>query len=110
MQPQGTRKYPRFRLRQPAQVAVQGASGLSAIPTVTENISRGGVLVAAASSIPLGAKVLMVLSLQAEATAQPIKIACEGRIVRIEPRAPTGAFAMAVEFAEPLSSFSTEVN
>jgi len=110
MQPQSTRKYPRFRLRQPAQVAVQGDPGFSAIPTVTENISRGGVLVAAASSIPLGAKVLMVLSLQAEPTAQPIKIACEGHVVRIEPRASTGAVAMAVEFAEPLSSFSTEVN
>lgn len=110
MQPQSTRKYPRFRLRQPARVAVSGDPGFSAIRTVTENISRGGVLVTAASSIPLGAKVLMVLSLRAETTARPIRIASEGHVVRIEPRASTRAFAMAVEFVEPLSSFSTEVN
>jgi len=47
----------------------------------------------------------MVVSLQAETTVQPIKIACEGHVVRSEPRPSTRGFAMAVEFVIPCRFF-----
>ena len=102
MSQQGIRKYPRFTLRQPAAVVIRGDKQSGKLAAVTENMSRGGALFTAASSIPEGTRVELTVFFQRTMSPGPLELQCTGQVLRVEPRPGTKSYAMAVEFERPL--------
>ncbi len=102
MSPQGIRRYPRFVLRQPAEVIVRGDHASHKMHAVTENMSRGGALFTSASSIPEGTQIEMTVYFQRAMAATALELQCSGRVLRVEARPNANGFAMAVEFEKPL--------
>lgn len=100
---QGIRKYPRFTLRQPAAVVIRGNKQSGKLAAVTENMSRGGALFTAASSIPEGTKVELTVFFQRTMNPEPLEVHCTGQVLRVEPRPATNSYAIAVEFERPLA-------
>ena len=99
---QGIRKYPRFTLRQPAAVVIRGDKQSGKLSAVTENMSRGGALFTAASSIPEGTRVELTVFFQRTMKPEPFEMHCTGQVLRVEPRPASDGFAIAVEFERPL--------
>jgi hypothetical protein len=86
MQPQVERRTSRrFPLSLPV-LAKSPAGG--EVQTQTRNISSRGICFHASEGFKVGSALEFVLTLPAEVTfTEPIRIACKGRVVRVEPAA-----------------------
>jgi hypothetical protein len=95
------RKYRRFDLRYPVHVQVHAGDSASELDAVSRNVSLGGILLEAGTSIPQYCPVTLTMTLQGGHLVRPIQLTAEGRVVRVEQSNP--GFAIAVECSRPLS-------
>lgn len=95
------RKYRRYNLRCPVHVQFHAGDSVSELDAVSRNVSVGGMLLEAGTSIPQHCPVMLTMTLQGHPIVHPIQLTAEGRVVRIEPSDP--GFAIAVECNRPLS-------
>ena len=95
------RRYRRFDLRYPVHVQVHAGASASELDAVSRNVSLGGMLLEAGTSIPQQCKVMLTMTLQGDHFVRPIQLTAEGRVVRVEQTNP--GFAIAVECSRPLS-------
>jgi len=83
-------------------VKFQAASSATEVETISQNVSIGGLLVKSSSRIPEHTPVTFIMSLQVEQAVQPIYLAGEGKIVRVENGRDDATFAIAVECRAPI--------
>ena|SRR5271157_4568235 len=96
------RKYRRFELECPVLVRYQAARSSIEVQAISQNMSTGGLLVKSPSLIPERTPVTFIISVQGELAVQPIYLAGEGEIVRIEKYHDNETFAIAVECRVPI--------
>ena len=96
------RRYRRFKLRYPVRITFRTAEGISAVDTVSKNISVGGLALDCPVSIPEHSPVSFVISLLGR-TLRPIELAGEGEVVRVERLKPATDFCVAVSCRTPIT-------
>ena len=100
---QPERKYRRFSLRYPVLVKFASQDSTEELQAVSENVSIGGMLLIAPSSIPQFSSVTFTLTVQDEHVIRPIQLVGEGRVVRVESSTEGKDFAIAVECVHPIT-------
>lgn len=97
------RKYRRFSLSYPVRVKLHLENSDSELEAVTKNVSIGGLLLEAASSIPQHSFVSFVMTVEGGHIARPIKLLGDGEVVRVEGSGAGSRFAIAVKCAQPIA-------
>lgn len=92
---QQERKYRRFHLGYPVRLKYEPGGSCVEVDTFSRNVSLGGLLVKSATAIPEHTAVSFVISIQGGLAVQPIYLAGEGEIVRVE--GCSAPFGLAVE-------------
>jgi hypothetical protein len=100
---QPERKHRRFSLRYPVCLKFTSHDSSQELHAISENVSVGGMLLVARSSIPKSASVTFTLTLQKEQTVCPIQLSGEGTVVRVESASGEGKFIIAVQCVSPIS-------
>lgn len=95
------RKHRRFQLECPVFVKFHAATSAAEVEAVSKNISIGGILVRSAAMIPKHALVTFIISVQGGQAFQPIYLAGEGEVVRVESNGR--AFMIAVRCDSPIT-------
>jgi hypothetical protein len=96
-----TRKYRRFLMRHPVQVTFGAGSALSKLDAISSNISLGGMLLEAATSIPQHDYVSFTVAVPENDLVGAIQLAGEGQVVRVESDQSGKRFLIAVECKRP---------
>jgi hypothetical protein len=105
--PPQERKYRRFNLRYPVHVTFHSGNLVSELDAVSRNVSLGGMLLETAAVIPQHSPVSFLMTVQTGRMVQPIKLAGEGEVVRVE-NVPAGAgFAVAVACKYPIAQIES---
>jgi hypothetical protein len=99
------RKYRRYNLRYPVQVQFGSGDSVSKVIAVSENVSLGGVLLAAEKPIPQDSSVMLTMTIAGDAIVRPIQLKAHGRVVRIKKAHP--GFAIAVECIRPIAQMKS---
>ncbi len=97
------RQYRRFALRYPVHVRVNLGNAVSELRAVSNNISIGGVLLEADSTIPPHSNVSFTLTVIGHHIVGPTQIKGDGEVVRVEPHQSGAGFAIAVRCKPPIS-------
>jgi hypothetical protein len=100
---QPERKHRRFSLRYPVCLKFTSQDSTQELQAISENVSVGGMLLVAQSSIPESASVTFTLTVQGEQTVRPIQLSGEGTVVRVESASAEGKFVIAVQCVRPIS-------
>jgi PilZ domain len=98
------RRYRRFSLRYPVDVKVGLGNSVSEFRAISNNISRGGVLLEADSAIPQHCDVSFIMTVQGNSIIGTTQIVGEGEVVRVEPNRSGAGFAIAVKCKRPISA------
>jgi hypothetical protein len=96
------RKHRRFNLRYPVDVRFAHGNSTSEIRAISKNISMGGVLLEAESTIPQHCDVTFTMTVLGHHIIGPTQITGEGHVVRIEPHRSKRGFAIAVRCTHPI--------
>jgi len=96
------RRYRRFKLRYPVRVTFRTSAGISAVDTLSRDVSIGGLVLDCPVSIPEHSLVSFVISLRGR-TLRPIELAGEGEVVRVERSKSPKEFAIAVSCPKPIT-------
>jgi PilZ domain len=97
------RRYRRFSLRYPVKVKFDLGESISELRAISNNISLGGVLLEADSSIPQHCDVSFTMTVRGHHIIGPTQIVGDGEVVRVEPHSSGAGFAIAVECKRPIS-------
>ena len=97
------RQHRRFSLRYPVNVRFDLGNSVSELRAVSNNISIGGVLLEADSTIPQHCDVSFIVTVRGHPIVGPTQIIGEGKVVRVEPHASGAGFAIAVRCKRPIS-------
>lgn len=97
------RRYRRFSVRYPVNVKVSLGNSVSEFRAVSNNISIGGVLLEADSSIPQHCDVKFIIQVRGHHVIGSTQIVGEGEVVRVEPHCSGAGFAIAVKCNHPIS-------
>ena len=100
------RRYRRFTLRYPVEVKVDLGNTISELRAVSNNISVGGVLLQADSTIPQHCNVSFTVTVREHHIVGPTQIRGEGEVVRVEPHRSGAGFAIAVRCKRPIPKLS----
>ena len=95
------RKYRRFLMRYPVQVTFGAGNALSKLDAISSNISLGGVLLEAATSISQHHYVSFTVAVPENDLVGAIQLAGEGQVVRVESHQSGKGFSIAVECTRP---------
>jgi len=95
------RRSRRFPLRQPVYLRLSDEGNDPTICGTTENVSKEGVLIKAATAVPIGSKAELELVL--ESRADRIRLAGACTVLRVEENVPQGEYAIAVGCDQPLA-------
>lgn len=97
------RRYRRFSLQYPVSVRVGRGASASEFRATSDNISIGGVLLQADSSLPEHSDVKFTIQVRGHHIIGPMQIVGEGEVVRVEPHRSGAGFAIAVKCSHPIS-------
>jgi hypothetical protein len=97
------RKYQRFNLHYPVVVKFQYGHLAAEIQATSKNVSIGGLLLHASSEIPPHTPVSFTMTLQGGPVVRPIRVAGEGKVVRVERGSREQEFAIAVQCLSPVT-------
>ena len=95
------RRSRRFPLRQPVYLRLNEGENDPKICGTTENVSKDGVLLRAATAVPLGTKAELELVL--ESRNDRIRLAGACTVLRVEENVPQGEYAIALGCDQPLA-------
>jgi hypothetical protein len=96
------RKYRRFPLRYPVLVEFSSGATACEVPTVSWNVSLGGLLLESPSDLPKSQLLRFTLTVEGGSVVRPLRFCGEGKVVRVEPRSFGAGFAVAVECTVPM--------
>jgi len=96
------RRYRRFKLRYPVRLIFRTTEGISAVDTLSKDISIGGLALDCPVSIPEHSPVSFVISLRGR-SLRSIELAGEGEVVRVERTKSRKEFAIAVSCQKPIT-------
>jgi len=96
------RRYRRFKLRYPVRLTFRTANGVSAVDTLSRDVSIGGLALECPVSIPEHSPVSFVISLRGR-TLRHIELAGEGEVVRVERDKSRREFSIAVSCNKPIT-------
>jgi len=92
------RRHPRVQLPIAAEVSCFSLSRLRE-PANLRNVSAGGAFFYAHLVPAIGTVITLDFSVQGTGAGSEIQISCEGRVVRVEPRALGEESGLAIEFS-----------
>jgi PilZ domain len=101
--PAQKRKHRRFRLQYPVHIKAQSTDLTVEFEAVSRNISICGLLLESDSMIPQHTPVSFVVTVEHSDLGRSLRFAGEGKVVRVDPKAVEGRFAIAVECQSPIS-------
>jgi c-di-GMP-binding flagellar brake protein YcgR len=96
------RKHRRFLMRYPVQVTFGGDS-VSELKATSSNISLGGMLLEAATSIPQYHYVSFTVAVPENDVVGAFQLSGEGQVVRVESHQSGKGFSIAVKCKRPIS-------
>lgn len=101
------RKYRRFSIRYPVSVRFDLGDSVSELRAISNNVSMGGVLLEADSSIPQHCGVQFIIQIRGHHIVGPTQIVGEGEVVRVEPHHSGVGYAIAVKCKHPIAELRT---
>jgi len=107
--PAQERKHRRFRLQYPVHLKAQSADLTVEFEAVSRNISICGLLLETPSMIPQHTPVSFIVTVEHSDLGRSIRFAGEGTVVRVDPKAAEGGFAIAVECQRPISQIDAHL-
>ena len=96
------RKHRRFDLQFPVCVNFPSHGEIHQFKGLTKNVSVGGMLLKAASQLPLRTQVRLTIEVNTPWSGRHIQLHAEGEIVRVEELEKAQGFALAVECKRPI--------
>jgi hypothetical protein len=103
------RRHRRFNLQCPVRVKVHSAGSMVEFQAVTSNISMSGLLLETSSPIPQHTAVSFIVTVRSAQAVRPLQFAGEGKVVRVDPKAPEPKFSIAVECDRPISQINADL-
>ena len=101
------RKYRRFLMRYPVQVTFGAGDSVSELEAISSNISLGGMLLEAATSIPRHHYVSFTVAVPENDVVGAFQLTGEGQVVRVESHQSGKGFSIAVKCKRPISKLKS---
>jgi hypothetical protein len=93
-------------MRYPVQVTFGAGDSVSELEAITSNISLGGMLLEAATSIPTHHYVSFRVAVPETDVVGALQLAGEGQVVRVESHQSGKGFSIAVKCKRPISKLT----